>query len=1044
MKVKKQHFVKVVMALLMLFISNKAMLATTEAGIIHKVRLQLKWLHQFEFAGYYMAIEKGYYKEAGIEVELLEPKDSKSPIENVCEGNAEFGISASDVVTGRAQNKKVVVLASVFQQTPNILIAAKNSGINRARDINGKKIALESDAAEIIALLKNEGVTLSKDQVKPLGYEAKQLLNSEVDVISAYLTDEPFYLDSIGFQYNIISPQSGGIDFYGDVLFTTEQLIKTNPELVNSFRKASLLGWEYAMNHPYEAIYLTYNKYSKRHSINALQYEMMQTKKLIMPELIEIGYSNPGRWKDILLTYQDLKLVPEDQTIKGLLYSDYHKEDLNINWQLVGIFTIIISIITAIAWFFYRSSVKLKTEMARRISAETKLQELNTTLEDRINRRNDELKQINENLRLENEERARFEKLLEQTKDNYEIFFNSIGDPIFVYDLSGNIVHCNTAAGKRLEYSENELLGKTARFIHPAELGNETDIVVRNLVDKRTDVCRLPLITKSGEIFPVETKVTHGTWNGQPVLFSIYKDLSILELSERKFASAFQSSTAMMAISKVSDGKYVDINQEFIEATEYSREELIDKTNSELELFVDTKLRDTIINQVDNGIAIRKIEVKFRSKSGVVKTGLLSADTIYVGKERCLLTVTMDITDRKTAEEQIIQAREEAENANFAKSEFLSRMSHELRTPMNAILGFAQLLEMGELNRAQRKGVDHILRGGKHLLDLINEVLDISRIESGRLSLSPEPVRLREVLAEMIDTVIPLAQSRKVKINLIDSPDNNSYVKADRQRLKQVLLNLINNAIKYNRPEGNVKICTQIIEVPGNSLVTRISVTDTGLGIHKEDLSKLFNPFERIGAEQTDIEGSGLGLAVVKRLMEAMKGKVGVESEVGTGSTFWIELPHTESQLKVIAHSVNSDNTEITSAKQTGTILYIEDNNSNIELIEQVLSSQRSDIRLISNANGQLAVPLSIEHKPDLILLDLNLPDIHGSEVIKLLQENSNTKEIPVVVISADAMPQQINKLLQSGAKKYLTKPLEINELLVTIDTYLASEKSKN
>jgi PAS domain S-box-containing protein len=251
-----------------------------------------------------------------------------------------------------------------------------------------------------------------------------------------------------------------------------------------------------------------------------------------------------------------------------------------------------------------------------------------------------------------------------------------------------------------------------------------------------------------------------------------------------------------------------------------------------------------------------------------------------------------DITERKLAENKIQAAQLQAENANLAKSKFLSRISHELRTPMNSILGFAQLLNMSELNPANTKGVKHILNSGRHLLDLINEVLDISGIDEGRISLSPEPVQLSGVILEMMDVVTPDAERRNIKTELESSPGNDLFVKADRMRLKQVLLNLINNAVKYNREGGSVLIKTELHQTePGGIASVRISINDTGLGISPGDLLKLFNPFERIGAEKTKTEGTGLGLTVVKKLMDVMDGRVGVESVPGEGSTFWIELP---------------------------------------------------------------------------------------------------------------------------------------------------------
>lgn len=395
------------------------------------------------------------------------------------------------------------------------------------------------------------------------------------------------------------------------------------------------------------------------------------------------------------------------------------------------------------------------------------------------------------------------------------------------------------------------------------------------------------------------------------------------------------------------------------------------------------------------------------------------------------------IEEQKKAEEELKKSRIEAEKANIAKSEFLSRMSHELRTPMNSILGFAQLLEMSELNPKQIKSVRHILRSGKLLLNLINEVLDISSIEAGKISLSIEPVKIDVVIREMLDIVNPMANEKQVTIIYEDHPINSLFVKTDKQRLKQVLLNLLNNAIKYNIIGGEVQIKADLTkkENIGKNYI-RLSVIDTGPGIDAGDLTRIFVPFERIGAEKSDVEGTGLGLAVVKKLIEAMNGNIGVTSKKGEGSTFWIELPQTDSQIEL---AVNSDYSHLETSKisNKGKILYIEDNISNIELVEQILSSQRSEISLITLTKGKQSVEKAKENKPDIILLDLNLPDIHGLEVMKMLNSDEETKRIPVIVISADAMPRQIDKLFKEGAKKYLTKPLNLAEFLIAIDEYL-------
>jgi signal transduction histidine kinase/ActR/RegA family two-component response regulator len=370
--------------------------------------------------------------------------------------------------------------------------------------------------------------------------------------------------------------------------------------------------------------------------------------------------------------------------------------------------------------------------------------------------------------------------------------------------------------------------------------------------------------------------------------------------------------------------------------------------------------------------------------------------------------------------------------ANDAKNEFLSRVSHELRTPLNAVLGFGELLSLGDITAEHSEWVTMILKAGRHLLRLLDDVLDISRIEAGHLSLSLEAVPVADAVADALELVRPLASAASVRLAPTPAMPASQYVLADHHRLRQVLLNLLSNAVKYNRPAGAVTTAVQL--VPGGRL--RISVTDAGHGISQHALGKLFTPFERLDAARAGIEGTGLGLALSRHLIQTMGGTTGVTSTLGVGSTFWVELPATE-PVAVALHAVEPD-AVVTSRAYAGakTVLYVEDMIENVRLVEQILK-RRPSIALIPAMLAGVALDLARQHHPDLILLDVHLPDMNGGEVIRRLRAHPATAAIPVVILSADATRRHIDDLLAAGADAYLTKPIRVRELLQTIDDVL-------
>jgi PAS domain S-box-containing protein len=406
------------------------------------------------------------------------------------------------------------------------------------------------------------------------------------------------------------------------------------------------------------------------------------------------------------------------------------------------------------------------------------------------------------------------------------------------------------------------------------------------------------------------------------------------------------------------------------------------------------------------------------------------------GNLRGFAKLTRDLTARNKIEAALTNAKATAEKANQAKSDFLSSMSHELRSPLNAILGFAQLMESDAPppTASQSESITQILNAGWYLLELINEILDLAAIESGKVSMSLEPVSLNELLLECQAMIEPLAQRRGVRMSFNRS-EVQHHVHADRTRIKQVLINLLSNAVKYNSVGGSVVVDCCEKTTTGR---IRITVTDTGAGLPPEKLMQLFEPFNRLGQEVAGEEGTGIGLVVSKRLVELMNGVIGAESSIGTGSVFWVELPST-APLNLAAHVEPSAPTESEVALPDGmrTLLYVEDNPANLKLVERLIG-RRNDLHLLSATDGSRGVELARTHLPDVILMDINLPGISGIEALRILRDDPATAHIPVVALSANAMPRDIQRGLDAGFLRYLTKPIKVSEFMDALNVALA------
>lgn len=773
-------------------------------------------------------------------------------------------------------------------------------------------------------------------------------------------------------------------------------------------------------------------------------------------------------------------------------------------------------------------------------------------------------------------ERRRAELALRESERRLFQYLEAMPVGVFVLDKSGSPYFANDKAKQLLgkgispEISSEEL-GNTyqayiagTRQMYPSHqmpivraLSGEKSKIADMEVEQRDR--RVPLEVTAAPIYDAEGEVLYA--------IAVFNDITErkqaeqeLQRSQERFLKAFNASPSAIAINRFVGGQFMDMNDSFVEIFGYSREELMGQKGVDMNILMGDDTRTNIEKMLRETGSVRQLEIPVRPRSEAIINVLFSAEVIYLEGEACLLSIIVDITERKKAEEalrlssEILQrvnslvmvsnkdgqityaspsvkrmlgyepqdllsdgwwhvsmtdagereqeitrltdiagsvdgaywepyermvldhadelhcilwqdakgpghsiigvghditerkqmqaahsAMEAAKAADQAKSEFLSRMSHELRTPLNAIIGFSQLLEMDDLTPDQMESIQLVHKAGRHLLDLINEVLEISHIEAGRMSISLEPVLVAEVLRECLDLVRPIAADKNIIVAADEALKCNSCVLADRQRLRQIMLNLLSNSVKYNRVGGSVRLSCEEL-APGQ---VRIAVNDTGVGIAQEKLGKLFTPFERLDADQTGVEGTGLGLALSKHLAVMMGGNTGVESVVGQGSTFWVELPTATYPLDQIEAEFVSPPQLLGEYPAGKKVLYIEDNLSNLRLIERIFQ-QWPDTKLLTAMQVSIGFELACKHDPDLILLDLHLPDVHGEKVLEWLRQDPRTEKTPVIIISADATPREATRLLDLGANTYITKPIDVKHLVTVIESSLEGKELTN
>ena len=649
---------------------------------------------------------------------------------------------------------------------------------------------------------------------------------------------------------------------------------------------------------------------------------------------------------------------------------------------------------------------------------------------------------------------------LQVSEERLTVTLNSIGDAVIATDIAARVTLLNPIAEQLTGWTQAEAAGRAIAEIFPI-INKETrqpvaiPVVASLAFGTIQGLANHTVLTsRDGSEYDIADSCApiRDSSNNVVGAVLVFRDVT----TEYVVQQALRDNTALIQtiLNTVVDGIITlrarggiitTVNPSAESMFGYSSAELLEQNFSLLIPELDQDQRNGSLEYYQASDSARASglgrEVMGQRKDGSRFPMEIAVSEMWLGKERYFTGILRDISTRKLVEAERVQLYDElqkkntelarttalAENANHAKSTFLSRMSHELRTPLNAILGFAQLLESGTPapTSTQAERLHHITKAGWYLLELINEILDLAVIESGKLSLSHEPVALTEVMHECQAMIESQAQQHGIRVNF--HPFETSWCAyADRTRVKQVLTNLLSNAVKYNREHGTVEVTCSL------STLERIRVTikDSGAGLTPPQMQQLFQPFNRLGQENGAEEGTGIGLVVTKQLVELMGGTLGVESTPGVGSEFWFELIRDVS-LPTSTHMGMGMGMGMDTALHT--LLYVEDNPANLILVEQIIS-RHAQFKMLSARDGKLGIAMALEHLPDIILMDINLPGINGTQAMQILGADPRTQHIPILALSANAMPRDIEKGLQAGFFRYLTKPIKLDEFLLALE----------